>query len=83
LHDDYNYDCINELLPIQLKSWIKLITCHPYLIQRSDVVNMGIDLTPSEKAHIALLAVESRKLVELLYGIVAILKYLKKKDESE
>eukprot|EP01121_Diplochlamys_sp_Union-15-3_P022894 TRINITY_DN9890_c0_g1_i3.p2 TRINITY_DN9890_c0_g1~~TRINITY_DN9890_c0_g1_i3.p2 ORF type:complete len:255 (+),score=35.18 TRINITY_DN9890_c0_g1_i3:1058-1822(+) len=78
LHDDYNYDCINEMLPIRLKMYIKKLTCKPYLIEAQDL-NVGLHLSPSEKAHIALLASCSRKLIETLYGIVAILKYLKKK----
>jgi len=72
-HDDFNLKIVNDTLPIQLKNYIKKISCYPNLIERSDL-DLEISLQPSEKVHIALLASESKKQAELLYFLSALSK---------
>jgi len=75
-HDDYNYREVNLLLNPSSKSYIKKITCFPETIVVSDFQNIGYQLTPDEKVHVALLAVESSKQSALLYGLHAVMKHM-------
>jgi len=75
-YDDYNYQEVNIFLNRSTKNYIKKIICYPQLVTRSDFNNIGIQLRPDEKVHVALLAVESSKQSELLYGLHAVLKYM-------
>eukprot|EP01116_Phalansterium_solitarium_P000566 TRINITY_DN10394_c0_g1_i1.p2 TRINITY_DN10394_c0_g1~~TRINITY_DN10394_c0_g1_i1.p2 ORF type:complete len:258 (-),score=101.05 TRINITY_DN10394_c0_g1_i1:182-955(-) len=74
LHDDYNYQHVNVFLNKEVKSYIKKITCVPESITKADYKNFNLDLGHDEKVHVALLAVESSKQCELLYGLHAIMK---------
>jgi hypothetical protein len=76
LHDDYDYSLVNSFLGIQLKALIKKMVCEPYTITKNDVLNIGIQLQPTEKCHIALLATEARKQSELLYALRAVTKWI-------
>ena len=75
-HDDYNYQEVNVFLNIVSKSYIKKITCQPETATKSDFANLGYDLKPDEKVHVALLAVESSKQSELLYGLHAVMQHM-------
>jgi sestrin len=75
-HDDYNYQEVNILLNKSAKSYIKKITCYPETIQKVDFQDLGYELAPDEKVHVALLAVESSKQSSLLYGLHAIMKHM-------
>jgi sestrin len=77
LDDDYNYAEVNELLNRQMKYYIKKITCFPHTINMTDFVNLGYDLLPSEKCHIALLATEAAKEAALSYALKALSSYMK------
>jgi len=75
-HDDYDYQEVNVFLNRATKSFIKKITCYPESITKSDFMNIGYQLTPDEKVHVALLAIESAKQSELLYGLHAVMKHM-------
>eukprot|EP00029_Vermamoeba_vermiformis_P011999 TRINITY_DN6809_c0_g1_i1.p1 TRINITY_DN6809_c0_g1~~TRINITY_DN6809_c0_g1_i1.p1 ORF type:complete len:587 (-),score=186.20 TRINITY_DN6809_c0_g1_i1:209-1969(-) len=76
LHDDYDYSLVNMFMNKQLKLYIKKMVCVPHTITRHDVVNLGYNLKPSEKCHIALLATEAGRQAELLYGLHAVMKLM-------
>jgi len=75
-HDDYNYQEVNVFLNKSTKSYIKKITCYPETITKHDFQNLGYELTPDEKVHVALLASESAKQSALLYGLHAVMKHM-------
>ena len=75
LHDDYDYRVVNELLHVSLKTFIKKVIFSPRSISFHDWKDMGIDFLPSEKVHICLIAVESFKQAQLIYGLLAIMKF--------
>ena len=75
LHDDYNYQHVNFWLNRSIKAYIKKVICCPETITKKDFSKMGVNLTPKEKCHLTLLAIEARKQAELLYGLRSIMKY--------
>ena len=78
LDDDYNYAEVNQLLNRQMKYYVKKLTCFPQTVTMTDFLNLGIDLQPSEKCHIALLATEASKEASITYALKALSAYLKK-----
>lgn len=58
-----------------LQILINLQVSWPASITSADVKNIGVELTPQEKAHLALLVMEARKQVELMYSLRAIMNY--------
>jgi sestrin len=74
--DSYDYQ-VNLYLNKQLKKFIKKVACHPQSISRKDFQQMGLELQPHEKVHVALLAVEGRRHVCLLYALHALTTYRK------
>ncbi len=82
LDDDYNYKEVNQLLNRQMKFYIKKISCLPQTITNTDFVNLSFDLQPSEKVHIALLAIEAAKEASLSYALKALSQYLKRRDRN-
>lgn len=75
-HDDYNYQEVNIFLNKSTKSYIKKISCFPETITKNDFRDVGYELTPDEKVHVALLAVNSSKQSTLLYGLHAVMKHM-------
>lgn len=75
-HDDYNYGEVNVFLNRATKSYIKKISCYPETISMNDFKNLGFKLRPDEKVHVALLAAESSKQSELLYGLKAVMRHM-------
>eukprot|EP00298_Acanthocystis_sp_HF-20_P012453 c19895_g1_i1.p1 GENE.c19895_g1_i1~~c19895_g1_i1.p1 ORF type:complete len:261 (+),score=75.84 c19895_g1_i1:44-826(+) len=75
LHDDYNYQLLNKLIPRKLKSFVKLVACQPEKIERSRVHDIDLDLQPYEIVHVVLLIIEARKQAELLYALRAMMKF--------
>jgi len=75
-HDDYNYQEVNVFLNKVSKHFIKKIVCDPATLTKSDFSNLGYELKPDEKIHVALLAVESAKQSELLYGLHAVFQHM-------
>jgi len=77
-HDDYNYQEVNVFLNIVSKNYVKKISCQPEILTKSDFVNLGYELKPDEKVHVAMLAIESAKQSELLYGLHAVFRHMYK-----
>jgi sestrin len=75
-HDDYNYQEVNLLLNRDVKFFVKKIACMPDSITQHDFDDLGLELRPEEKCHIALLAMESHKQACLLYGLHAVMQYM-------
>jgi len=75
-HDDYNYQEVNLLLNRDVKFFVKKIACIPDSITQHDFDDLGLELRPEEKCHIALLAMESHKQACLLYGLHAVMQYM-------
>lgn len=75
LHDDYNYALLNKLLPRRLKLFIKNAVCNPESCDPSALDDIDLDLQPHEQVHVVLLAIEARKMAELLFGLRAIAEF--------
>lgn len=48
-HDDYDYNEVNELLEVNLKAYIKLVTCFPENVARKDYASFMTEFLESEK----------------------------------
>ena len=68
-HDDYEYKEVNIYLNRSIKAFVKKSVCYPELITRSDFVHFSPLLQASEKCHIGVLILESRKQAEIIYGL--------------
>jgi sestrin len=71
--DAYNYQKVNVLLNMNIKSFIKKVVCNPLCVTYRDFHQIGYILRPEEKVHVALLALESRRRASLLYALHAIM----------
>ncbi|KAL0480423.1 hypothetical protein AKO1_011085 [Acrasis kona] len=76
MHDDFNYESTNLLLNINLKKYIKTVTCYPERTRREQWIDMGFSLRNKEKIHLNMLCVEARKQMELCYGLQVINAYM-------
>lgn len=75
--DDYDYAEVNRLLNIDLKRFIKKVSCTPEMITKADGwVTIGASFAASEKLHINLLATEARRQCELLHAFNAVNRFL-------
>eukprot|EP01113_Clastostelium_recurvatum_P007320 TRINITY_DN13403_c0_g1_i1.p1 TRINITY_DN13403_c0_g1~~TRINITY_DN13403_c0_g1_i1.p1 ORF type:complete len:643 (-),score=168.17 TRINITY_DN13403_c0_g1_i1:22-1950(-) len=74
-HDDYDYQEVNLFLNRSIKLYVKKVTCFPEQTVYDDYLNLGYELRPDEKCHIALLATESLKQALLLYGLHTVMLY--------
>uniref|UniRef100_A0A7S4JJV8 Uncharacterized protein n=1 Tax=Paramoeba aestuarina TaxID=180227 RepID=A0A7S4JJV8_9EUKA len=78
-YDDYDYREVNIFLGIPLKGFVKEVSCLPQNITRSSYEktwsSSGLNLRPDERCHVCLIAMESRKLAMLLFGLRAISEY--------
>eukprot|EP01088_Endostelium_zonatum_P006316 TRINITY_DN18428_c0_g1_i2.p1 TRINITY_DN18428_c0_g1~~TRINITY_DN18428_c0_g1_i2.p1 ORF type:complete len:567 (+),score=78.73 TRINITY_DN18428_c0_g1_i2:83-1783(+) len=76
-NDDYDYKNVNQYLSKSIKPFIKRVCCDACTITKTHWhVEIGIDFTPEEKCHVALLAAEAAKQAGLLYGLHAVMKYM-------
>eukprot|EP00039_Didymoeca_costata_P025670 m.14091 g.14091 ORF g.14091 m.14091 type:complete len:576 (+) comp4985_c0_seq1:367-2094(+) len=66
--DDYTYKEVNKMLTKEVKGFVKTLCCFPHLITHKQWTSF-MDIKPSEKVHICILAAEARKQSELLYGL--------------
>ena len=78
LHDDYEYRYVNIFLNRAIKTYIKKVTCYPETIALRDFEIFSRILKNQEKAHVVLLAIESRKQASLLYALGAIAAQMKR-----
>jgi sestrin len=78
LHDDFNYTNINRLLNINLKKYVKTVTCYPERTKREQWIDMGFELRAREKVHVNMICTEARKQMELCYGLQVINAYMTK-----
>jgi len=69
------YSEIDQILCPRTRNYIKKVCCLPEEIRHSDWKNIGLVLRPEEKCHINLLAVEARKMAELVYVLYAVDNY--------
>ncbi|TNM99176.1 sestrin-3 [Takifugu flavidus] len=70
-YDDYDYGEVNQLLPRDLKLYIKAVACFP------DATKTPVcPLSASERIHVNLLIMEARLQGELLYALRAITKFM-------
>jgi len=75
-HDDYNYKEVNLFLNKATKKFIKKVSCQPDTITKIDFCDLGYELKPDEKIHVAILAAESAKQSELLYGLRVVWQHM-------
>ena len=76
LHEDYDYRDVNTFLNRTLKLYVKNLCFNPTEITVSEFLNIGIELKPEEKVHVALLAACAEKQAMLLYGLHAIMQFM-------
>lgn len=74
--DQFNYSQINKLIQIAQKIFIKKIGCSPQTTTIQDYMSLSTILTPSEKCHICIIVMETKKMIELLYLSQAVNSYL-------
>eukprot|EP00002_Diphylleia_rotans_P008633 TRINITY_DN1861_c0_g1_i2.p1 TRINITY_DN1861_c0_g1~~TRINITY_DN1861_c0_g1_i2.p1 ORF type:complete len:562 (-),score=129.20 TRINITY_DN1861_c0_g1_i2:380-2065(-) len=77
-HDDYNYREVNEFLNKSIKAYLKKVICFPEGVVIGDFLDFGYNFSASEKCHVNLLMMESRKQAELLYGLHRIMQYMQR-----
>jgi len=74
--DHYDYQEVNLLLaPLgnrALKAYCKAASFNPSVLTREDFLGFGVTLTPDEKSHALLIALEARKQASLLWALRAI-----------
>ncbi|RUS75477.1 hypothetical protein EGW08_016761 [Elysia chlorotica] len=75
-HDDYDYSELNQLLEINLKAYIKTLTCYPERLKKKDFDGVMKGFQHSEKVHVNLMLMEARQQAELLYALRALNSYL-------
>ena len=74
--DQYDYSKINKwLLQIQ-KSYIKNAGCLQKKVSFEDFINLSGQLESSEKCHVCILIMETKKKIELLYLSKAVNQFL-------
>ncbi|CAJ0649471.1 10898_t:CDS:2, partial [Entrophospora sp. SA101] len=72
--DDYDYSDIRNLLNSKFKMFLKKVCCTPENLTINDWRNVGFQLRSEEKCHVNLIAIESRKQSELIYGLWCVMK---------
>jgi len=72
--DDYDYSDIRNLLNSKFKMFLKKVCCTPESLTINDWRNVGFQLRSEEKCHVNLIAIESRKQSELIYGLWCVMK---------
>ncbi|CDW78780.1 sestrin-1 isoform 2 [Stylonychia lemnae] len=65
--DQFNYTKINKTLLIHHKRFIKKIGCQPNQVTQSEYDELSTLLSTSEKCHICILIMETKKQIELLW----------------
>lgn len=75
-HDDYDYREVNELLPRDLKTYIKMVCCYPSRVRKEDCDRVMPEFWRSEKIHVNLMIMEARMQASLLYALRAVMKYM-------
>ncbi|CAG8505229.1 16231_t:CDS:2 [Funneliformis caledonium] len=83
LKDDYVYRDINTYLSNNFKTYLKKVSCKPEDIEYSDWKTAGFQLRAEEKCHVNLIAAESRKQAELIYGLSCVMKWYGKQSGDE
>jgi sestrin 1/3 len=77
LHDDFDYNIVNQLMNIPLKKFIKKVACFPENVSINDFDNIGVNITQREKIHVVLLVIESLKQLQLIFALKSISHYKK------
>ena len=75
-HDDYDYREVNELLPRDLKTYIKTVCCFPSRVRKEDCDRVMPEFWRSEKIHVNLMITEARMQASLLYALRAVMKFM-------
>lgn len=75
-NDSYDYKKVNFILKQRLKIFIKKICCYPQSVTIADIHRIGVKLLEHEKLHVALIALQAKQQACLLYGLLAVMKYM-------
>ena len=86
--ESFDYKLVNQILPIDLKIYIKKIACYPQLVNKeiydkADTICLtgkkekSIKLTVKDKVFINLLVCEAKRMTSLLFLSKAIADHLK------
>lgn len=65
--ETFDYKKVNKLLEIDQKKFIKKVVCHPKDIKIEDYAKLSDLFYDSEKCHICILCMETKKQVSLIY----------------
>jgi secreted Zn-dependent insulinase-like peptidase len=74
--ETFKYKKINELFEIQSKVYIKKLMCKPQDVTIEDYRNFFNMLYDSEKCHVCILAMETKKQVSMIYVAKALSEYI-------
>jgi sestrin len=75
-HSEYEYKEVNNLLHKDLKAYIKAVACMPQSITTTTLSKVPVELKPFEICHIALLVMQAKFHIELMYGLLSLEKGL-------
>ena len=67
---------MNQLLAIPVKSYIKKVACYPSSVTLADFAAFGAGLRDSEKVHINILVMDSKKQAALIFFLNAVMGYM-------
>lgn len=74
--ETFKYKKINELFKIDQKKYIKKVMCTPDQVTQEDYLKFSEILYDSEKCHVCILAMETKKQVSLTYLAKALSEYV-------
>lgn len=74
--ESFKYKKINDLFNIEQKIYIKKVMCNPQDITIDDYNKFSAALYDSEKCHVCILAMETKRQVGLLYVARALSSYM-------
>jgi hypothetical protein len=74
--DDFLYEHVNKTLSVQQKIYIKKVGCSPQTVTLQDFNDVSQILSMSERCHICLIVMETKREIELTYLARAALHYL-------
>ncbi len=80
IHEDYNYSCVNKLLLVYYKKFIKNVACYPQNLTKKDFTMMNLAYNNEEILHIILLVATIKTKTQLTYLANSLYEIIKNID---
>lgn len=75
IKEDFDFNMMNQVLGKPQKIYVKKMVCYPNLVEMADFDQMNSWLNKTEKTHVSIIAMETKKEVELTYLCKALNDY--------